>query len=467
MDRKWRTLTIVCVGIFMLLLDITIVNVALPKIQRDLHSSFTDLQWVVDAYSLMLASVVLNAGSLGDLLGRKRVFLTGIVLFTAASAACGAATSPLFLNLARGAQGIGGAIMFAVSLALLSQEFHGRERGTAFGIWGATIGAAVAIGPLVGGALTEWAGWRWIFFVNLPIGAACLFFGWRALHESRDEEHGGIDVPGQVTLSIGLFAFVLGLLRGNDWGWSSGRVVGLLAGAAAALVVFGLIELRQERPMFDIRLFRVPAFAGAQVVAFSISSSMFAMFLYFTLYMQNILGYSPLQTGLRFLPLSMISFFAAPLSGRLSGRIPFRILLGSGMTLVALALWLMHGVHVSSGWTTLLAGFLIGGIGIGMVNPPLATTAVSVVPVQRAGMAAGVNNTFRQVGIATGIAGLGAIFQTYYGPGGTRAQFVHGLNDILLVATFVALAGAVLAFALVRGEDFVLSGQAAQAQTHA
>jgi EmrB/QacA subfamily drug resistance transporter len=467
MDRKWRTLTIVCVGIFMLLLDITIVNVALPKIQRDLHSSFTDLQWVVDAYSLMLASVVLNAGSLGDLLGRKRVFLTGIVLFTAASAACGAATSPLFLNLARGAQGIGGAIMFAVSLALLSQEFHGRERGTAFGIWGATIGAAVAIGPLVGGALTEWAGWRWIFFVNLPIGAACLFFGWRALHESRDEEHGGIDVPGQVTLSIGLFAFVLGLLRGNDWGWSSGRVVGLLAGAAAALVVFGLIELRQERPMFDIRLFRVPAFAGAQVVAFSISSSMFAMFLYFTLYMQNILGYSPLQTGLRFLPLSMISFFAAPLSGRLSGRIPFRILLGSGMTLVALALWLMHGVHVSSGWTTLLAGFLIGGIGIGMVNPPLATTAVSVVPVQRAGMAAGVNNTFRQVGIATGIAGLGAIFQTYYGPGGTRAQFVHGLNDILLVATFVAAAGAVLAFALVRGEDFVLSGQAAQAQTHA
>jgi predicted MFS family arabinose efflux permease len=191
------------------------------------------------------------------------------------------------------------------------------------------------------------------------------------------------------------------------------------------------------------------------------------MFLYFTLYMQNILGYSPLQTGLRFLPLSMISFFAAPLSGRLSGRIPFRILLGSGMTLVALALWLMHGVHVSSGWTTLLAGFLIGGIGIGMVNPPLATTAVSVVPVQRAGMAAGVNNTFRQVGIATGIAGLGAIFQTYYGPGGTRAQFVHGLNDILLVATFVAAAGAVLAFALVRGEDFVLSGQAAQAQTHA
>jgi EmrB/QacA subfamily drug resistance transporter len=463
MDRKWRTLIIVCVGIFMLLLDITVVNVALPKIQRDLHSSFTDLQWVVDAYSLMLASIVLNAGSLGDLLGRKRVFLTGVVLFTAASALCGAATSPLFLNLARGAQGIGGAIMFAVSLALLTQEFHGRERGTAFGIWGATIGAAVAIGPLVGGALTEWAGWRWIFFVNLPIGAACLVFGARMLRESRDEGHGGLDIPGQITLSVGLFAFVLGLLRGNDWGWSSGRVVGLLAGSVVALVVFGLVELRQERPMFDVRLFRVPAFAGAQIVAFTISSSMFAMFLYFTLYLQNVLQYSPLQAGLRFLPLSMISFFVAPATGRLVGRVPIRILLGTGMGLVALALYLMYGVRVSSGWTTLLAGFLIGGIGIGMVNPPLATTAVSVVPVQRAGMAAGVNNTFRQVGIATGIAGLGAIFQTYYRPGGTPAQFVHGLNTILLVATFVALAGAVLAFALVRGEDFVASGQAAQA----
>src|SRR5438309_8880255 len=219
MDRKWRTLTIVCVGIFMLLLDITVVNVALPKIQRDLHSSFTDLQWVVDAYSLMLASVVLNAGSLGDLLGRKRVFLIGIVLFTAASAACGAATSPLFLNLARGAQGIGGAIMFAVSLALLTQEFHGRERGTAFGIWGAAVGAAVAIGPLVGGVLTTWLGWRWIFFVNLPIGIACAIGSVRVLHESRNEEHGGFDPAGFVTLTGGLFALVLALLRGNGWHW--------------------------------------------------------------------------------------------------------------------------------------------------------------------------------------------------------------------------------------------------------
>src|SRR5579862_273296 len=308
MDRKWRTLIIVCVAIFMLLLDITIVNVALPKIQRDLHASFTDLEWVVDAYSLLLATVVLNAGSLGDLLGRKRVFLTGVVLFTLASAACGAATSPLFLNLARGAQGIGGAIMFAVSLALLTQEFHGRERGTAFGIWGATIGAAVAIGPLVGGVLTEWAGWRWIFFVNIPIGALCLLFGMRVLVESRDENHAGIDVPGQVLLSAGLFALVLGLLRGNAWGWSSGRVVGLLAGSVAALAAFAIVELRQPNPMFDVRFFPVPAFSGDQLIAFSFSSAMFAQFLYISLYLQNILLYSPLQAGLRFLPLSVISF---------------------------------------------------------------------------------------------------------------------------------------------------------------
>lgn len=471
MDRKWRTLIIVCVAIFMLLLDITIVNVALPRIQRDLHTSFTDLQWVVDAYSLLLATVMLTAGSLGDLLGRKRVFLSGVALFAIASALCGSATAPLFLNLARGAQGIGGAIMFAVSLALLSQEFHGRERGTAFGIWGATIGAAVAIGPLAGGVLTEGLGWRWIFFVNIPIGIALVFFGWRVLVESRDETGGGrIDVTGLVTLSIGLFALVLGLLRGNDWGWSSGRVVGLFAAAIVFIVAFTFVELRQKHPMFDPRLFGVPAFAGAQVTAFAISSAMFAQFLFLTLYLQNVLGLSPIETGIRFLPLSVVSFFAAPLSGRLSSTIPIRVLLGVGLALNGVALLLMHGVTTSSHWTTLLAGFVVAGIGIGMVNPALATTAVSVVPPRQAGMAAGANNTFRQVGIATGIAGLGALFQhsiatrvpahlvhaTASGLG-DHGAFIHGLNEIFLVGAYVALAGAVLALALVRRRDFVAS----------
>jgi EmrB/QacA subfamily drug resistance transporter len=454
MERKWRALIIVCVAIFMLLLDITVVNVALPSIQRDLHTSLTDLEWVVDAYALMLASCTLNAGSLGDLLGRKRVFISGVVIFTLASALCGSATSPLFLNLARGLQGVGGAIMFAVSLAILTQEFHGRERGTAFGIWGATVGAAVAIGPLVGGALTEWAGWRWIFFVNLPIGAACVAGAWAYLHESRDEAHGGFDWLGFGFLTGGLFSLVLALLRGESWGWGNGKTLGFFVAAVVLLFGFTAAELRQKAPMFDFALFRKPSFTGAQIVAFTISSSMFAMFLYFTLYLQDILRYSPLQAGLRFLPLSMISFFVAPATGRLVGRVPIRILLGTGMGLVTIALYLMYGVTPSSGWTHLLPGFIIGGIGVGLVNAPLASTAVSVVEPRRAGMASGINNTFRQVGIATGIAGLGAIFQHKI-HGADRVAFVSAMNAILLVAAIVAFFGAAAGLALVRGRDFV------------
>src|SRR5436305_6588151 len=255
MERKWRVLIVVCVAVFMLLLDITVVNVALPDIQKELHTSFTDLLWVVDAYALTLAATMLNTGSLGDLLGRKRVFLVAIGLFTIASTLCGTAQSPAWLIIARGAQGIGGAGMFAVSLAIISEEFHGRERGTAFGIWGATVGLAVAIGPLVGGALTTYVGWRWIFFVNVPIGIACVAAGIRELHESRDEEHGGFDLPGLLTLTGGLFALVLGLLRGNDWGWSSGRVVGLFVAAAILLGTFAALELRRREPMLEFRLF--------------------------------------------------------------------------------------------------------------------------------------------------------------------------------------------------------------------
>ncbi len=456
MDRKWRALIIVCVGIFMLLLDLTVVNVALPNIQKELHTSFTDLQWVVDAYALLLATCMLNAGTLGDWVGRKRVFIAGVVLFTAASALCGSANSPLFLNLARGLQGVGGAVMFAVSLAILSQEFHGRERGTAFGIWGATIGAAVAIGPLVGGAITEWAGWRWIFFVNLPIGAICVAGAFAYLHESRDEQQGGFDLLGFVLLTGGLFALVLALLRGNAWGFGTGRTIGLFVAAAVLLGTFVVLQLREEEPVLDVRLFRKPAFTGAQIVAFTLSSAMFSQFLFLALYLQNVLRFSPLQTGLRFLPLSLLSFVTAPVAGRLSVRIPVRILLGVGMGLVGAALLLLHGVTATSHWTTLLPGFIVGGIGVGLVNVPLAATAVGVVEPRRAGMASGINNTFRQVGIATGIAGLGAIFQTH-------AAFVDGLNAILLVGAIVAFAGAAGGLALVRSSDFVRAQQPAAA----
>src|SRR5579884_866587 len=486
----------------MFLLDITIVNVALPNIQRELHASFTDLRWVVDAYALTLATFVLNAGSLADLLGRKRVFIAGVAIFTAASALCGAANDPLFLILSRGAQGIGGAIMFATSLALLSQEFHGRERGTAFGIWGATTGAAVAVGPLAGGILTTYLSWRWVFFVNLPIGIACVAGAVRELRESRDEQHGGIDLFGLATLSLGLFALVLALLRGNDWGWSSGRELGLYAAAAILLVAFVLGQWRAPAPMLDLTLFRKPAFVGAQVTAFAVAASIFSMFLYLSLYLQNVLGHSAIGAGLRFLPTTLMSFACAPAAGKLSARMPPRLLLSGGLVLVTIGLLLMHGISVDAGWTTLLVGFFFTGAGIGFVNPPLASVAVGVVEPRRAGMASGVNSTFRQVGLATGIAALGALFQhrvtsmlTARIPGGhgaqlaqavaagearqavahvpqqfraqaleaARAAFVSGLNEILLVGAFVAVAGAVVALALVRREDFVRAPQAEEA----
>src|SRR3954471_6426449 len=459
MDRKWWTLVGVCTATFMLLLDITIVNVALPAIQRALDASFSDLQWVVDAYALALATCVLTAGALADLFGRKRLFLIGVVLFTVASVFCGLSNDALFLIIARGVQGVGGAIMFATALALLSQEFHGKERGTAFGVWGATVGAAAAIGPLAGGLLTSWLSWRWIFLVNIPIGIAAVVLSAKQLRESSDPDHGHLDPIGLVTLTGGLLALVLALIEGNQHGWSSAFIVSLLAVGTLLMIAFVASQAVERDAMVDLTLFRRPAFVGAQTTAFTISASMFAMFLYLTLYLQNILGLSPLQTGVRFLPLSLVSFFAAPAAGRLSARVPIRALIGGGLALNAIAMWSMARVSTSSHWTVLLPGFLLGGVGIGMVNAPLAATAVSTVRVERAGMASGINNTFRQIGIATGIAALGAIFASKTGGRhASQAAFVRGRHDILLVGAATAAVGAVLAAALVRRQDFVASG---------
>jgi EmrB/QacA subfamily drug resistance transporter len=472
MERKWWTLVSVCVAIFMLLLDITIVNVALPSIQSSLKASFSDLQWVVDAYALTLATCVLTAGSMSDLFGRKRIFAAGIVVFTIASAFCGAANDPLFLILARAVQGVGGAVMFATSLALISQEFHGKERGTAFGIWGATTGAAVAVGPLAGGILTSELSWRWIFLVNIPIGIVAVAITLTKLAESKDPEHGSIDPLGLVLLTGGIFSLVFALIEGNKRGWESGFILGFFALAVVSIAGLLVQQSRRAKPMLDVSLFRVPAFVGAQIGAFCLSASLFAMFLYLTLYIQDILNYSPLQAGLRFLPITLLAFFTAPIAGKLTAHAPVRLLMGGGLAVVALSMALMAHVKTSSHWTVLLAGFVVGGIGIGLVNPSLATTAISTVPREQAGVGSGINATFRQVGIATGIAALGAIFQHQQlaydtahangqvGPviGRTAAGFISGLNDILWVGTGVAAVGAVLAFALVRKQDFLPSG---------
>src|SRR6266550_1316199 len=304
MNRKWWTLGAVSVATFMLLLDITVVNTALPAIQRDLGGSFTDLQWVVDAYALSLAALVLTAGTLADRLGRRRVFAAGLGIFSIASLLCALSPDPTFLNLSRALQGVGGAIMFAVSLALLVQEFPaGRERGTAMGIYGATIGVAVAVGPLVGGALTDALGWESIFYLNVPIGVAAIAITYLKLRESKDPNATKIDWPGVATFSGALFLLVLALVRGNDEGWGSTLIVSLFAGAAVLMLGFFIIEQRVSEPMLPLGLFKRPSFTGVQLAAFAVSASMFALFLYITLYLQNYLGLTPFQAGLRYLPL--------------------------------------------------------------------------------------------------------------------------------------------------------------------
>src|SRR3954468_21149329 len=345
MHRKWWTLLAVSVATFMLLLDITVVNTALPAIHDDLGASFTELQWVIDAYTLSLAALVLTAGVLADRLGRRPSFAAGLAIFTVASLFAGLATDPTFLNLARAVQGIGGAIMFAVSLALIAQEFTaGRERGTAMGVYGATIGVAVATGPLVGGALTEWLGWESIFFLNVPIGAAAIAITYTKLRETRDPNASSIDWAGLVTFSTALFLLVLGLLRGNDEGWGSNLIVGLLAGAGVLLAVFLAIETRVKQPMLPLQLFRKPAFTGVQLAAAGVSASMFALFLYLTFYLQGYLGHDPIEAGLRYLPLTVTNFFVAAAAGAFITKVPARVMLAIGLSMTGAALLLMGGL---------------------------------------------------------------------------------------------------------------------------
>jgi EmrB/QacA subfamily drug resistance transporter len=497
--RKWWTLLAVSVATFMLLLDITVVNVALPSIRQDLGASFTDLQWVVDAYALTLAALVLPAGSLADRLGRRRLFAAGLVMFSVASLLCALAPDPTLLSLARALQGVGGAVLFAVSLALVAQEFPaGRQRGTAMGLYGATIGMAVAIGPLVGGALTDGLGWRWIFYLNVPVGTAALAVTQLKLRESRDPNATGVDWAGVATFSGALFLLVLALVRGNAEGWGSPLIVSLLAGSAALLVAFVAIQRRVSQPMLPLGLFRRPSFTGVQLAAFAVSGSLLAMFLYLTLYLQSYLGYSPLEAGFRYLPITLLAFLVGPIAGALLSQVPARALLSVGLGMTGVGLLLMSGIRAGSGWTTLLGGFLVAGTGVGLLNPVIAAVAVSVVPRQDSGMAAGINDAFRQVGIAVGIAVWGAIL---VGRGADRVAeltagtsaasgerprelveaassgsldqalaavapptrqvvanaagegFLTGLNEVLTLAALLSFAGALLVLWLVREHE--------------
>jgi EmrB/QacA subfamily drug resistance transporter len=496
--NKWWTLVAVCLGTFMLLLDVTIVNVALPDIQRELQSSFSSLQWVVDAYALTLAAFLLTAGSLADMYGRRLMYLVGLVIFTLASMLCGFAVNTLMLQLSRGLQGVGGAIMFAVSLALLADAFRGKDRGVAFGVWGTVTGLAVAIGPLLGGALTSGLSWRWIFFVNAPIGVVAVVIAVLKVAESRAPRASRPDWAGFALFTVALASLVYGLIESNQRSFTDGLVLGCLAAAAVLLVAFVFVERRSAHPMFDVSLFRLPTFSGGSVAAFGMSASIFAMLLYLVLYLQDILGYSPLATGVRLMVISGGILVTSTVAGRLTSKVPVRLLIGPGLLIVGVSLLLMRGLSAGSSWTHLIPGMIVGGVGVGMVNPPLASTAVGVVPPQRAGMASGINSTFRQVGIATGIALLGTLFSNKVksdvvarvsavpglshqgqriatavqsGEIGqviaklppharqavgqiTRASFTAGLNLILLVAAIIALVSGVVALAAIRSRDF-------------
>ncbi len=450
--QRW-TLAVVCAATAMLMLDIAVVNTALSDIAADLDTGLTGLQWVVDAYTLALASVVLTAGSLADRFGRRRLFVIGLTVFTVTSLVCAAAQDITMLNVARAAQGIGAAVMFAVSLALLAQAFPGtKERTGALAAYGATIGAAFAVGPLVGGALTSGLDWRWVFLINLPIGLACLAITRAHVVESRDPAARRVDLPGQALLSGGLFLLVLALLRGNEDGWTSALIVAELVAAVVLLAGFVLTEARTKVPMLPLALFRTPAFTAAQVAAFAISASFFAVFIYATIYLQQVLGLSAIEAGLTYVPGTVLNFVVAGATASLAQKVSPRILVGGGLALVALGqAMIAYAITTDSAWTAMLPGILVAMAGTGMFNPSVTAMALGSVPVEQSGLAAGVNDTFRQAGIAVGVAALGALVPAAeaFAPGGASA-YVDGLKEALYAGAGLALVGAIAVAVLVR-----------------
>ncbi len=489
LERRWLTLIAVCGSTFMLLVDITVVQVALPTIQRQFGASFTDLQWVIDAYSLALATLILTWGSSADLVGRKRIFIIGISVFTVASLLCGLSNGSAFLIWGRAAQGIGGAAMFATGLALIGQEFQGAERGKAIAAWGATVGAAAAVGPLVGGVLTSGLGWRWIFFVNVPIGIAVLWLSLTKMVNVRDPGATRPDFAGLVTFAVAMFLLVFGFIKADADGWTSRPVLSLFAASALVFVLFAWAELHQSRPMFDFSLFRRPSFTGVSLATFAVAAGMFACYPYLTLYFQNDLGFSPIVGGLCLLPSTIPCFLVPVLFRRHADRLAPRVVLGSGLAVTAIGLYAMLGVGATTGWVVLVPGLVLTGIGIGLANPAIARVALGVVAPTRSGMASGISNTCRTAGIATGVAALGALLQhsvtssltSQLGPHGSivakvvtadgvkaaaaasqlpgvaaaaHVAFASGLRLILVVGGAIVAVGALVSFLLVRAQDF-------------
>ncbi len=454
-NRKWWTLVAVSFGLFMIMLDNTVVNVALPSIERDLHISIAQLEWIVTAYALVFAALLITGGKLGDLFGRRRIFIVGLAVFTLSSLACGFAPNAGFLIGARAVQGIGAALMNPATLSIITATFPPKQRGQAIGIWAGVSAMALAIGPLAGGLIVDNINWNWIFFVNVPVGILGIVVAKFFIDESRDTSHEqSIDFPGLVTSGTGLFALSYALIEGNAKGWSSAEILGLFAAAAILLVGFVLLESRQRLPMLDLSLFKIPSFVGANVVAMLVSLGMFGVFFFVSLYIQNILGYSPTKAGAAFLPMTILIILLAPIAGKQSDRIGSRWLMGGGMTVLGISLLLYQRVGLHSTFWTLLPAMILGGVGMAFVMSPMTSAAMGSVPIDKAGVGSGVLNSFRQVGGSLGIALMGAIVASYiHAPVRTtlgQQGYVNGLHAALLVSALIAFAGAVVAVVLVR-----------------
>jgi EmrB/QacA subfamily drug resistance transporter len=465
-NRKWWTLGAVAFGLFMIMLDNTIVNVALPSIQQDLNIGISELEWVFNGYALTFGVLMLTGGKLADMLGRRRIFVAGLVIFTVASLACGLAASAGMLIGARVVQGVGSALMNPATLSIITATFPPRQRGMAIGIWAGVSAMALAIGPLVGGLITEHWSWNWIFFINVPIGILAIVVARLVIDESRDmSAEQRLDLPGLLSSAIALFALTYGLIEANTYGWTSARIIALFAVAVIAFAVFIVLELRQRVPMLDLKLFKNSTFAGANSVMLLVGLAMFGVFFYNSLFIQNIIGWSAVQTGASFLPMTVLIILVAPIAGKYSDRVGSRWLMGGGMVLLAISLLIFSRLDATSNFWDILPGLLIGGLGMAVVMTPTTAAAMGSVPVDKAGVGSAVLNSGRQVGGALGIAVMGAIVASYAtGIPGTpeaAAGFVTGYQHALQVAALIALAGAVIAVATVRKYRHVEQSEAA------
>jgi EmrB/QacA subfamily drug resistance transporter len=470
-NRKWWTLGAMCFALFMIMLDNTVVNVALPSIQRDLDASISGLEWTINGYTLSFAVLLATGGRLGDIFGRRRMFLFGVVIFAVSSATAGFAPDATSLVLSRVVQGVGAALMMPATLSIITDAFPASERGKAMGMWAGVSALALAVGPVLGGFLTEHVSWRAIFYLNIPVAIGAVTAALFAVRESRDTTVGReVDFAGVVVLTATLTALVLALVEGNAWGWGSPAIVALLAGAGIGALAFVAIELRVKVPMVEFRFFSDRNFVGAVVVALIVSFAMLGVFFFLALYMQNVLRYSPLEAGVRFLPSTLMIVTVAPVAGRLSDRFGPRWLIAGGLAIVAASLFSFSGIAVDSTYLDLLPGFMLLGIGIAMTMSPMTSAAMNAVPVDKAGIASGVLSMFRMVGGSLGIAVTGAIFQGAVGGSSFESaspqDFVDALSVAMTVSGLVAVVGAVFAAATIRAKRRQITLEAAEADVN-